>query len=78
VGVGVEAYAKAVGREKDVRQVRREVDAAEIADAIQIGNIADLVPYTIHLAEMHSAPRWLWRSLVSRLVSEGALALVVT
>jgi ParB-like chromosome segregation protein Spo0J len=66
-GKSAEAYAKLVNRSP--QDVRREVAAAEVAS--KIANIGDLLPYTNHLSELRSAPEWLWRSLVSRLVSEG-------
>jgi ParB-like chromosome segregation protein Spo0J len=68
-GKSVEAYAKAVGRDTEIRSVRREIAAAEVM--AQIGASADFVEHWSPLAELHPAPKWLWRALVSRLVSEG-------
>jgi hypothetical protein len=49
-GKSAEAYAKEVGREKEVRSVRREIDAAEVAH--KIGDIADLTERFHQLTEI--------------------------
>ena len=51
-----------------MRTVQREINAAEVME--QIGASANFVEHWSPLAELHPAPRWLWRSLVSRLVAE--------
>ena len=64
-------FAKAMGREREIRDVRREVDGAEVAEACADIRTADLSDQWSALAALHPAPQWLWRSLVSRLVSDG-------
>ncbi len=70
VGKSVSAYADAIGRSP--RVIAREIDAADMATAVgPYGqSAADLQEFPRHLAEMHSAPRWLWPALVSRLVAD--------
>jgi hypothetical protein len=56
---------------KSKSHVDRLRSAAEVADACpHVGTVA-LCPHARAIAELHSAPRWLWPSLVSRLVTES-------
>jgi hypothetical protein len=65
--LGVREYAKATGASPSWVTFQRQ--AAEVFTWVNTD--ADLGEKTKHLYEISTAPRWLWRSLVSRLVSEG-------
>ena len=68
-GRSAKAYAERAGREKEIRNVLREIDAADVL--LTVGASANFAGSWSPLAELHSAPRWLWPALVSRLVAEG-------
>lgn len=67
-GMDVKAYAGNVGRART--SVQYEVQAAKVADAVSHVR-HELSDFHRHLAEIHSAPSWLWPALVEKLVSEG-------
>jgi ParB/RepB/Spo0J family partition protein len=67
-GKSISAYAAAVG--SDERTVRRWVAAAEVAKKSGTG-AGFPGEYTVHLAEIHSAPQHCWPALVERLISKG-------
>jgi hypothetical protein len=67
-GMTQRAYAEKIG--KPHRTIATRMQAAEVAACADIGT--DLRVCWSQLAELHPAPRWLWRSLVSRLASEGS------
>jgi hypothetical protein len=73
VEMGVREYARAVNR--DPGQITRERHAAEVLTQVNSGGssvpIEEIAKCAKQLNELHAAPRWLWRSLVSRLVAEG-------
>jgi hypothetical protein len=52
------------------QSVAIRVNAARVAETTVTTRVVDPKLWR-HLAELHPAPKWLWRSLVSRLVSEG-------
>jgi hypothetical protein len=68
IAKSVNAYAQAIGTPQ--RTVANRVEAARVA-GVSAYALTDLSKHWRALAELHPAPRWLWRSLVSRLVSEG-------
>ena len=68
-GLSVREYAGKVSKSDKATQMRMQ--AAKVAASCSDIATADLRVYWSHLAELHPAPKWLWRSLVSRLVSEG-------
>jgi hypothetical protein len=65
--LSVRDYARAVSISATAIAYQRH--AAEVFT--RVNTDADLSKMARHLAELHQAPRWLWRSLVSRLASEG-------
>lgn len=69
-GKSVNAYADEIGRPQ--RTVSQEVNAAEVAEvsACALTSMTVLSDKHRQLAELHSAPRWLWRSLVTQLISK--------
>jgi protein gp37/ParB-like chromosome segregation protein Spo0J len=66
--MGVREYARETGRKHD--QVVRERQAAEVV-AHATSEPKAMEGYTRHLADIHSAPKWLWPALVERLLAEG-------
>jgi len=65
--MGVREYAKATGASPTwITHLRQ---AAEVFT--QVNSDPNLYDKTKQLIELHSAPRWLWKPLVERLVSEG-------
>ncbi len=68
-GLSGRAYADKVG--KPHRTIADRIQAAEVAEACADIRTAEMSAQWSALAALHSAPRWLWRALVSRLVSEG-------
>lgn len=70
---GIEAYARAIGREAELQTVKREYWAAEVATAAQKEqrcSFSDVVKYYLHLAEIHAAPPEVWGALVERLIAD--------
>jgi hypothetical protein len=68
-GKSVRDYASRTGKSDKATQVRMQ--AVRFAAACSDIATADLRDSWSALSELHSAPRWLWRELVSRLVAEG-------
>jgi hypothetical protein len=71
-GIDLKVYADKIG--KNEKTLHTKVRAARVADNLDIE--IDVRSCWSQLAELHPAPRWLWRSLVSRLVAEGWAARV--
>jgi ParB-like chromosome segregation protein Spo0J len=67
-GMTQREYAAKAG--KSANGMQRRMQAATVASTCTDIS-ADPREYWSQLTELHPAPRWLWRSLVSRLVSEG-------
>jgi hypothetical protein len=67
-GKSIQAYAGQVGRK--VTSVKLELYAAEVVTSVTV-SLASAQDYTRHLAELHSAPAWLWPALVARLLADG-------
>lgn len=68
-GLDQKSYAAKVGKGRTTIQDRWY--AAAVADAVPDIRHEDLRQWWASLAALHPSPRWLWRPLVSRLVSEG-------
>ena len=66
-GLGVREYAKATGVSPSWTTELR--NAAEVF--AYANNDARLLNKARWLVELHSAPRWLWKPLVAKLVAEG-------
>jgi hypothetical protein len=67
-GLSQRDYAAKAGKGRGMIEPRWQ--AATVA-AVCHDIMADLRDHWSALSAIHPAPRWLWRSLVSRLVSEG-------
>src|SRR5690606_4208433 len=67
-GLDQKAYAEKVGKPRT--NIQHRWYAAEVAASVpNIGH--DVRDFWLSLSALHSCPKWLWRALVSRLVSEG-------
>lgn len=70
-GMPVREYAHKIGKGKGKDAIHDRVKAAQIFDLCRHMPTEQLQKQWRALSELHAAPRWLWRALVSRLVSEG-------
>jgi ParB-like chromosome segregation protein Spo0J len=67
-GMQPKEYADKIGKSRT--SLQHNYNAARVALETNIG-LSDLDRHWLALDALHPAPRWLWRSLVSRLVAEG-------
>lgn len=68
-GMDVRTYAEKVGKAKS--GIGDRISAASVAQACPDIRTSDLAAQWSALVSLHSAPRWLWRALVARLVAES-------
>jgi hypothetical protein len=68
-GLGVRDYAIQTGANE--RTILTRFNAAAVVKTADVGDLNTVCRYYSQLAEIHSAPRWLWHALVSEMLDKG-------